>query len=119
MQLCWDCAKATRPDTGKNDTCEWATEKQPVPGWKAEEVIRDAGTKFEFKSYIITECPKFERDSYGGGMWSIADYERRHQKKDSHYHPQGTGIPGREDHGQPGSALVHQSMGSVGDTEQG
>lgn len=119
MQLCWDCAKATRPDRGKNDTCEWATEKEPVPGWTAEKVVRDKGTKFEMISYMVTECPKFERDSYGGGMWSIEEYERRYSEKDGHHHPKRAGIPGREDHGNAGSALDHQSVGSMGDAGQG
>lgn len=56
-QLCWSCKNAC-------GGCEWSANLEPVPGWTAEKVPRDTGTRENKRkgfSYKITECPKFER----------------------------------------------------------
>ena len=57
--ICWDCAKAT-------GGCEWSDRGEPVEGWSAT-FLKASGTK-PFNTYHIYSCPKFERDSYGGGL---------------------------------------------------
>lgn len=55
---CWDCIKST------NGGCSWSEKLQPVDGWVA---IRNE----EKESYHVIECPEFERDTYGSGMYRI------------------------------------------------
>ena len=59
--LCWDCAKAV-------GYCSWSSEFKPVKGWTAEkkEIKVQSGTNV--KSYLIYECPLFERDAYNMGQ---------------------------------------------------
>ena len=58
--ICWDCANAT-------GGCRWSSELKPIKGWKAIHVAEDGRYGYG-DSYIVQECPEFERDSYGGGQ---------------------------------------------------
>ena len=48
--LCWECKNST------TNGCEWAKSFTPVDGWKAIPSV--AG---ESDSYLVLECPKFEK----------------------------------------------------------
>ena len=52
-QLCWDCKNAC-------GGCEWSKSLEPVPGWKAKK-IKKVDHGFEYETYSIKKCPKFER----------------------------------------------------------
>lgn len=56
--LCWDCTKAV-------GGCAWSTLFKPIEGWKAQE-IKATSTK-PYTTYLVEECPEFERDAYSGG----------------------------------------------------
>lgn len=56
MQLCWDCKKAC-------SGCDWSLTGTPIPGWTARQTQDANGVK----SFAITACPEFVRDSYGFG----------------------------------------------------
>lgn len=58
--LCWDCANAT--DSGK---CPWVDSFTPVPGWKAKPT-KIFGS-YPMESYVVLDCPRFRRDSFGAG----------------------------------------------------
>lgn len=59
--LCWDCRNSTKPYG-----CPWAGNLIPVKGWKAEKT--KLSSRFHpFESYLVTECPLFCRDGFGGG----------------------------------------------------
>lgn len=73
--LCWDCKKST---TGG---CSWsrAYNPKPVKGWTARhERLKVNNYKGIFSdSYMVTACPEFERDSWGGGQYRHKkDFER-------------------------------------------
>lgn len=53
---CWDCAKAT-------GGCSWSQEYVPVEGWEAIPT-----RKKTFDSFLILDCPEFERDAILGGL---------------------------------------------------
>lgn len=74
-QLCWSCKNAC-------GGCEWSARLEPVAGWTAKKVKRkgcnssqaigDPGKErvtksgkkiycYEYETYEITACPKFER----------------------------------------------------------
>ena len=55
--LCWDCRRAT-------GFCAWSARLKPVKGWTAEKV--KVGTPLE--TYMVQECPLFERDAILGGQ---------------------------------------------------
>ena len=61
--LCWDCANAT-------GGCSWSEKLRPVKGWKAIPTH-----KKEFDSWLVIQCPKFERDALNFGMRRL--YERK------------------------------------------
>ena len=63
--ICWDCAHATNKDC----VCSWAWYLEPVEGWKAVPTKKESGNK----SYIVIECPLFERDAFGGGTKRLDD----------------------------------------------
>ena len=63
LTLCWNCAHATHPDV-----CPWVERFEPVPGWKAEKTYLMQDTPSPYESYLVVECPLFERDGYFGGM---------------------------------------------------
>ena len=55
--LCWDCKNAT------NNGCEWSRSFKPVEGWNAVPsaiLVGGANDKYT-DSYLVLECPKFER----------------------------------------------------------
>jgi len=54
--LCWMCSRAI----GK---CSWSAYFRPVKGWVAKEVIKTNTT-----SYIVEECPLFQRDATEYGL---------------------------------------------------
>ena len=56
MTLCWDCKRAT-------GGCSWSARLKPVKGWTAKETKKDS----PFSSYIVEDCPLFERDAIRGG----------------------------------------------------
>lgn len=53
MTLCWDCKCSVER------TCDWARSFEPVEGWTAKAVG---------DSYLVMDCPEFDRDAYGGGQ---------------------------------------------------
>lgn len=59
--LCWDCRNATRPMV-----CSWARDFTPVKGWKATPTR--IGNYCPYESYLVRECPLFQRGSYKGGL---------------------------------------------------
>lgn len=59
--LCWDCENATRPHV-----CPWVRDYTPVDGWSASPT--HIGGYYSYDSYIVTECPLFVRDAFGGGI---------------------------------------------------
>lgn len=59
--LCWDCKNCTNPTV-----CSWARDLTPVNGWKAKKTT--LSTRYHpFDSFLVEECPLFERDAFGGG----------------------------------------------------
>ena len=58
--LCWDCANAT-------GNCPWSAELKPFEGQKF--LYTQSGK-------TVRRCPKFERDSYEGGLYKPERYER-------------------------------------------
>ncbi len=58
MTLCWDCAKAT-------GGCSWSEKLKPVQGWVAQEA-KPSSSK-PYVTYLVIECPLFERDGIGYG----------------------------------------------------
>ena len=59
--LCWECAKAT-------GRCSWSDEFIPVEGWNAKPTKKRVYGGGEFESYLVIECPEFERDAYNNGL---------------------------------------------------
>lgn len=55
--LCWDCKNAV-------GWCSWSREFEPVNGWDAE-------YKPNLDSYLVNDCPEFERDACCSGMKRI------------------------------------------------
>lgn len=66
--LCWDCSKAA---TGE---CAWSQRDDfgPVNGWKAIPTEINVSQKdIAIRSYIVIECPDFDRDSREFGQRRI------------------------------------------------
>ena len=62
--LCWECRKAATKE------CSWARAFEPVEGWEAVRVperCHSNGQRVE-GSYIVKQCPEFERDSCEHGL---------------------------------------------------
>lgn len=57
--LCWECANALCG-------CSWSQRFEPVPGWVATPTYNKG-----IQSYIVTECPEFDRDSVNSGLKRI------------------------------------------------
>lgn len=57
--LCWTCAKAT-------GNCDWSREGIPIEDWKANIVKSKRNGSFD--TYMVISCPKYECDSYDGGV---------------------------------------------------
>lgn len=71
QSICWDCRKAS-------GLCDWTDhwKHMPIPGWQAEKTfLRCKGELTE--SYLVIECPEFDRDAYNGGKDRKEDYEER------------------------------------------
>ena len=65
--ICFDCKNSVPDDRGHG--CPWSRKFEPVPGWTAEPVYKQIGTKGRGKrqivdTYRITACPLFEGDNY-------------------------------------------------------
>lgn len=59
--ICWDCKKACCG-------CSWSAEFKPVKGWVATPAkIKSIQGQYQ-GSFIVHECPQFERDATGFGM---------------------------------------------------
>ena len=56
--LCWDCKNSY------TNGCSWARKLIPVKEWTAFH-----SKKKEFESYLVVNCPKFERDSWDAGKY--------------------------------------------------
>ncbi len=56
--LCWDCEWAG----GKDKKCPWASNFEPVPGWKAEQtkIMCMEHKNGYIESFDVYECPLFE-----------------------------------------------------------
>ena len=54
--LCWDCANYAFG-------CSWSEDCVPVKGWEA---VPCKGKHFD--SYLVLDCPLFDRDARDGGM---------------------------------------------------
>ena len=59
--LCWDCENCTKPNV-----CSWVRDFTPVDGWRAKKTR--LGGAYPMDSYLVIECPLFNRSSYGAGM---------------------------------------------------
>ena len=69
VTLCWDCCRAT-------GGCPWANELIPVKGWTAQKIHKTSSKPYD--TYIVLDCPLFERDAVGGGL------KRYKENKDEH-----------------------------------
>lgn len=58
--ICWDCKKAI-------GGCSWSNYFIPVKGWTAKPTTKTGG----IASYLVIDCPSFERDSIGYGLKRI------------------------------------------------
>ena len=58
--LCWDCRNAT-------GGCSWSDELKLKDGQKV---------KKERGGITVVKCPKFDRDSYGAGVYSEEEYRK-------------------------------------------
>ena len=54
--ICWDCKNAC-------GGCSWSSSLIPVKGWTAIPTHNCSQS-----SYLVTECPEFERDALNGGL---------------------------------------------------
>ena len=83
---CWDCAKAA------SHGCTWSASLQPVEGWTAVPTEKYLVKGQKIKSFLVTDCPEFERDAWNGGALRLDEYDehkRRHQKKNRDHHTEG------------------------------
>lgn len=79
--LCWECAKAC-------GRCSWSDywEHRPVPGWTAEKTKVRMNNKSFADAYIVIDCPEFERDGLGGGLYRMMEVKNdgvRNVQRDS------------------------------------
>lgn len=76
--ICWDCSKAC-------GGCSWSDHFAPVNGWVAIPRKVYASNDGMASSFIVRECPMFDRDAVGFGMkWSKKNntINRRRKKND-------------------------------------
>ena len=59
--LCWDCKNSTKPWN-----CPWVENFTPVKGWLATPT--SVGKYYNYDSFYVTSCPRFERGSFCGGL---------------------------------------------------
>ena len=62
FSICWDCSKATQG-------CSWSDYFKPVKNWTAIK-YEPTSTK-PYTTYLVQECPEFDRDAYNGGQIRI------------------------------------------------
>lgn len=67
QSLCWDCKKAVTCE------CSWADNFTPVEGWKAVPTVKKPYKGRPMKSFLVYECPEFERDATDGGLKRLGD----------------------------------------------
>ena len=72
--LCWDCANAT-------GGCPWSKRLRPVKGWKAIHTKKMLYGGIH-DSYIVLECPLFERDAVGSGLRRYKEEKVSEPQKD-------------------------------------
>lgn len=68
--LCWDCANTCTRG------CSWADTFTPVAGWIAARHdlhVMSGGVDRPYESYIVLQCPAFERDAWMGGQRRLDD----------------------------------------------
>lgn len=53
--LCWRCKKSYLGG------CDWADDFRPVEGWNATRKDIHSSDHKTFESYVVHDCPKFER----------------------------------------------------------
>ena len=59
--ICFDCKNAVPDKRGHG--CPWSRKFEPVPGWTAEPVILNQGSRYtETETFRITACPLFDPD---------------------------------------------------------
>jgi hypothetical protein len=59
FNMCENCKNCCPHEA---NTCEWALDFKPVPGWTAEPTIISERGECPIESYHIISCPKFEQD---------------------------------------------------------
>lgn len=72
--LCWDCAKAC-------GRCSWSNYREhlPVPGWLAETTKLRMNNNTYADTFLVIDCPEFERDGLKGGQYRIRRNEKNEQ----------------------------------------
>lgn len=77
--LCWDCANAL-------GGCSWASpEHVPVRGWIAARYdmrTMYGGMEHLYESYIVIQCPEFDRDAWMAGSRRLEDPPGRIRLRD-------------------------------------
>ena len=68
--ICWDCAKFA-------GDCSWSKDFTPVTGWTAVPTEKQQFRGQPLKSYLVTDCPEFERDAYEGGTIRAIEMEEK------------------------------------------
>ena len=68
--LCWDCANAT-------GGCDWADRLEPVEGWDAIQTKKNSA----LESYLVLNCPLFERDAYACGARRCKEGKENAQRR--------------------------------------
>lgn len=60
--LCWNCKHAVRR-VSDSVQCPWAWSFKPVPGWVVDSTVVHKGEcyKSSLQSYIVKQCPLFEK----------------------------------------------------------
>ena len=86
MTKCWDCAKAA------NNGCSWSDHLEPVEGWVAVPTVKSQFRGDPLHSFLVMDCPEFERDAWNGGTLRQEQYEefkRRCRKRNRIHHSAG------------------------------
>ena len=65
--LCWDCGRSV----GENK-CPWASCFKPIEGWRAYKTKKACSGEDNY-SYLVVECPLFERDAVRGGLFKYRE----------------------------------------------
>lgn len=90
--LCWDCKNAA------TSGCRWSKDLKPVEGWTAVKTDKRLSKGLRMSSFLVIECPEFERDAYNGGLMRKEEYEARMKglTKDGRDHKKerAAGVPG-------------------------